>query len=803
MNNYQIICLFVSSAFSLSLTITFAVNIANSLSFVLLIINSLIAFMLSLIFLMSMLQKQYMNLITMLILYLQTVLLIMVNGFYLTSSCSGQISLSLILGGQLYQMVLKDSHFQQRTHMKIVYFVSSSVLALFYIGFTNLVIAPKLENVESGIFIILVIILQIKTSVDLDREDSKSTDALHFKEKPQDHNKIVFSQYFDHPKSRAELLSQRDLGFNKIVISKSIKIDQSLLYESLEFFNEGLVILQESDYQKRQLPFDITYMNQANKALFGVKDSVEMIEYLEQLKNLQVSLQDSDEIMEKRRDSKNSREQQFNKMARSINMVRMLEVSTVKQFDQVMVEDKISTVSMTELIMRLKRQGSSQQVFMRCFLNTDNLERMLEFVVKYEPKDKFVIIISRDVTHRQKIKYLKEYDLQKSKFLSFVSHEYRTPLNSIITMLETVLPTTVGEQKQWLQTALENTQYILNLSNDLLDLAQIKSGKFKMQQTKINLEELCKECLNMFTLSAYIKNIELECCYDEESPKVILADKNRIKQILVNLLSNAFKFTKNGKIKILVSQKNQNVLRVGVKDNGIGISESDQKLLFKAFAKVNSEESSKLNNTGVGLGLMICNQIAQQLGPNSQGIQIESNKGQGSYFYFEFDLIYHLTQKPSSIKLREVKIIDQQEYYQPPTEQKITTEINCKCNRILVVDDEQFNLTVFKLKLNKMGVEDVDYAQSGQEAIEKVENSRCGIPCYAYKLIFMDLMMPKMSGLQTASQIIKQKPNQVIIACSGHSEQSEKKECSLAGIKDYLEKPIKDDNLKTILQTYL
>ena len=135
--------------------------------------------------------------------------------------------------------------------MKILYFLSSSVLAIFYIGFTNLVIAPKLENIESGIFIILVIILQIKTSVDLDRDDSKSTDALNFKDKAHDNNKIVFSQYFEHPKSRAELISQRDLGFNKIVISKSIKIDQSLLYESLDFFNEGLVILQESEYEKR------------------------------------------------------------------------------------------------------------------------------------------------------------------------------------------------------------------------------------------------------------------------------------------------------------------------------------------------------------------------------------------------------------------------------------------------------------------------------------------------------------------------------------------------------------------------
>ena len=178
-------------------------------------------------------------------------------------------------------MVLLDSHFQKRIEVKILYFVSSAVLAIFYIGFTNLVIAPKLENIESGLFIILVIILQIKPKDDLDRADSRSTDALHFKEKVTDNNKNFFSQYLEQPKSHGEFVSQRDIGFNKIIISKSIKIDQALLYESLEFFNEGLIILQESEYSKTQLPYDITYMNIANKVLFGVKDSIEMLEYLE------------------------------------------------------------------------------------------------------------------------------------------------------------------------------------------------------------------------------------------------------------------------------------------------------------------------------------------------------------------------------------------------------------------------------------------------------------------------------------------------------------------------------------------
>ncbi|CAD8102043.1 unnamed protein product [Paramecium primaurelia] len=606
-------------------------------------------------------------------------------------------------------------------------------------------------------------------------------------------------------------------------------INPEIIYNSLEYFSEGLIVLNVLDEQNHN--YKISYMNNATRILFGKDQDADILFILENLTTLHLQNQ---EYFEENNSRSGSVQQKFgnlsnSKLCKSLFPMRDLMFCSLKQpLVDISQQERQQTISMKDLlekIIKTKRQDQitanthidfsmfdNQKVIKKSqnlAYSRQDTDRLMEFKLTLKT-DKNILIICRDVTHRQKIRYLKEYDIQKSKMLSFVSHEYRQPLGCIIQMIEFALQQNViyknAEITEDLQAALDNSKYMLNLSNDLLDLAQIKNGKFKIQKVPFNLEKLIIESIKMFALKAKIKNLQLECDYNESLPKFIISDKNRIKQIIVNLLGNAFKFTCT-RIQVIVEQQSNQKLRIGVRDDGIGISEEEQKILFKAFSKVNSEESKKLNEQGQ------LNSLKYWLFRIEYRIQ-QRSKYHFSFFYFDILMEEAINKK----KVPSFKIPQITPRYQEVDEattfnqdcQKITIDAIPQCCHYLIVDDDCFN--GYALRRIMMGLQnkqvlsisqfDVEYVLSGKDSLLKIQEKKCNKICQGYKLIFMDVEMPVMNGIQTTKQILNTNPNQLIIGCSGYSDLQEKQICLEAGMVDYLIKPVTELDLIKILEKY-
>ncbi|CAD8091555.1 unnamed protein product [Paramecium primaurelia] len=429
-----------------------------------------------------------------------------------------------------------------------------------------------------------------------------------------------------------------------------------------------------------------------------------------------------------------------------------------------------------------------------------------------------LVIILRDVNHKDYIKVLKDYNSQKSKTLSFVSHEFRTPLTCIIQMLEEVIENKNSlnlSEQQLIQSALDNSKYMLNLSNDLLDLAQIRAGKFKIRNAIFDLKSLLKECLNMFEIQAMKKNIQLNYYYDKTLPTDIWSDLNRIRQITVNLIGNALKFTLEGSITLRAYLDGPNEICIEVKDTGVGMREEDQPKLFKAFAKIENKEASQMNAQGVGLGLLISNSIATQLNSEQRGLGFRSAYQEGTTFCFLVtnnkstytDEIENYEDSKKELDL-ETKLNDFRR--QSQNEKKFILQKNfCSCPQILLVEDNQFNVDSFLLKFNRtfQSLIKLDYTISGQLAEQKVQQRflKQQHICYPYKLIFMDVELPIQNGIVTSKNIKNYYKTMnmpiTIVGCSGYAEEKEKKEC-LQYMDDYIVKPVTKSELERIMNTY-
>ncbi|CAD8152340.1 unnamed protein product [Paramecium octaurelia] len=616
-----------------------------------------------------------------------------------------------------------------------------------------------------------------------------------------------------------------DQNLNSACLREATFSDTTILettYHCLQYLNEGLIILG-TESENPNFPYSLKYFNYATKAIFGKETESEIMNLLEGLTIFTTSdhadgLQFTSQLQN--RPSYYCLKQieikdQFTSQHKSSNQDSLNDQLHKYQFRQAL-EMLFKSTNCGCLVVQANLQQrfstTTNQIFQasQTQINTENYQ-LIELTLTLNKNN--IIIVCRDVTHRQKIRYLKEYDKQKSKMLAFVSHEYRSPLNCIIQMLECVMnDQTIQDNNdltEQLQVALDNSSYILNLSNDLLDLAQIKNGKFRIDKVPFNLETLIQECMKMFELKAKMKKVQLKFNLASQIPKIVFSDRSRIKQIIINLLSNAFKFTQNGKIIINVSKVNSNFLRIGVMDEGIGISEEDQMTLFKAFQKVNSEESKKLNQQGVGLGLVI----------RSTGLNlVSSNQRDNHYsnFYFDLPLEQPLRKKVSSFKVPEISIQIQEveeiasfKYIHSHIKEDWSTQQICL--HYLIVDDDCFNIFAMKrlfqqLQKNKkylfQNEFDVDSALSGLECIEKIKNKKCSNSCQGYKIVFMDIEMPFLNGQETTKRILSGYPNYIIIGCSGYSDQQENEKCISSGMSDFLVKPINENQLIQIIKKF-
>ena len=373
------------------------------------------------------------------------------------------------------------------------------------------------------------------------------------------------------------------------------------------------------------------------------------------------------------------------------------------------------------------------------------------------------------------MKQLQSASNAQQNFIAKMSHEMRTPLNGIIGMSKLMSKSVMEEkQRSYLDIISDQSQVLLNLINDILDISKIQTEDFNIVDFPFNLEESINTVLKSQKFQADQKGIKLKYLKDSEVVSFVSGDSLRFAQILTNLISNAIKFTSNGEVRLSLSlinrDKDQQLLSFSVKDSGIGIEESKLNAIFEKFTQ--ADDSISRTHGGSGLGLYIVKELIQKMNGN---ISVLSIPGKGSEFTFE-------------IPFRINEEINKEE--------GVETTVIFDHSKLLVVEDNPVNLLYLETILSDFGFE-IDKAIDGLEAVQKCrENS--------YDLILMDVQMPKLDGI-SASKIIRNelKVDTPILAQSANTVQKDIDACYLAGMNAYIAKPFSLEQLIDKLSLFL
>ena len=473
---------------------------------------------------------------------------------------------------------------------------------------------------------------------------------------------------------------------------------------------------------------------------------------------------------------------------------------------------------------------------------------VIKFTTSFYHENKVIVANISDTTDRDKLLSLQDNSKYKTRLLASVSHELRTPLNASINFTEQALlnsevPETIKEK--YILPAFRSNKLLLCLINDILDFSQIEANKLRLVFEPKSVIQTAKECIELLEIQASKKGLELKLESSLESTKeeMLNTDHNRLKQVILNLLSNAVKFTFEGRVLLKIEEfKKTNLItqsreiKVSCIDTGIGISEENQEKLFQAFEKFELGDKVALNSTGVGLGLVISNSIVQHLnGKNTtqrsssslgetRAISFKSQKDKGSMFSFvvveQTDFQDPILSNKSSEGCKMFEDTDTEEQMSKtdtcgplllasryisalkhsrfdslfaksiPNQQ----QQQCQCPKVLIVDDDAFNLTALELHLLKLGIP-CDSAFNGLIALNKIferQKQRCCQQCQQYS----DCNMPVLDGLETAKRLRDEIENQMIdplniICCTAFVQQSELDRALQAGMDSYCTKPVR------------
>ncbi|MGM0565661.1 MAG: PAS domain S-box protein [Bacteroidota bacterium] len=399
----------------------------------------------------------------------------------------------------------------------------------------------------------------------------------------------------------------------------------------------------------------------------------------------------------------------------------------------------------------------------------------------------FIQAIARDITARKSSEKdlrlakekAEESDRLKTAFLASMSHEIRTPMNHILGGLDLLLDPEISddEKEEFRNIIKKSSHQLLKLIDDIIDVSHLDAGQVEIKKEKFHLNGFLQEIeeeTEQFSNDKPNVDFQINTSAHLKDLDYIYTDKIRLKQVLISLLSNAFKFTDKGTIELGYEKKNNETLQFYVSDTGIGIDKESQKVIFEQFRQVDFDHTREYE--GAGLGLTLAKGMVELMGGK---IWVESELNKGSVFYF-------------TINIKEVKPKPESK---PAIQESENQSFDWEGKTILIVEDEEMNYQYLKTVLRKSKA-NVLWAENGVEGVKMALDNEVNI-------ILMDIQMPEMNGYEAMRRILEKKPKIPIIAQTAHALKEEKSKCFEAGAVDYMAKPLNRKKLLTLLNDHM